>query len=171
VPFRPKKVEISGPPFQTAQEMDFPPSKSIRPTTYKKTGTLVILWTRDFRAQSEMVSNTVSSGFCLMCIKCVCVWAVWRVGRGCGEFVMRDRPNSRAAGRKGEGCRKRRWTSSVAIGHHRVPPRISRQPFRAAIRRVGGLFFQVTRSVEDCHDRYGGARAMPACPHPAVSCC
>jgi hypothetical protein len=35
--------------------MDFPPS--ILPAPYKKTGTLVILWTRDFRAHSEMVSN------------------------------------------------------------------------------------------------------------------
>jgi hypothetical protein len=42
--------------------MDFPPSKSICPAPYKKTGTLVILWTgglwtRYFRAYSEMVSN------------------------------------------------------------------------------------------------------------------
>jgi hypothetical protein len=87
---------------------------------------------------------------------------------------MRDKPNSRAAGRKGEGYRKLRWASSVGIGHRSVLPRISRQPVRAAARPagwVGGLFFQVTRSVEDCHDRYGGgARAMPTRPHPAVSC-
>ncbi len=36
-------------PLQTAREMDFPASKSIRPAPYKKTGTLVILWTRDFK--------------------------------------------------------------------------------------------------------------------------
>jgi hypothetical protein len=34
----------------------------------------------------------------------------------------RDSPSIRAAGRKGEGCRKRRWTSSVAIGHRSFPP-------------------------------------------------
>jgi hypothetical protein len=38
--------------------MDFPASKSIYVQPHiKKTGTLVILWTRDFRAHSEMVSN------------------------------------------------------------------------------------------------------------------
>jgi hypothetical protein len=39
----------------------------------------------------------------------------------------RDSPSSRAAGCKGEGCRKRRWTSSVAIGHSSVPPRVGRR--------------------------------------------
>jgi hypothetical protein len=51
----------------------------------------------------------------------------------------RDSPSSRAAGCKGEGCRKQRWTSSVAIGHSSVPSRIGRRlSWAAAIRRVGG---------------------------------
>jgi len=35
-------VAIQGPPLQTALVMDFPPSKSIRPAPFKKTGTLIV---------------------------------------------------------------------------------------------------------------------------------
>jgi hypothetical protein len=34
--FGPKKVEISGPTLQKSREMDFPPSKSVRPASYKQ---------------------------------------------------------------------------------------------------------------------------------------
>jgi hypothetical protein len=53
--FGPKKVEISGPTLSKGPRNGFPASKSIRPAPYKKSDTLVILWTRDFRAHSEMV--------------------------------------------------------------------------------------------------------------------
>ncbi len=71
--------------------MDLDRGKSIpHPNPYvpphiQKTGTLVILWTRDFRAHSEMVYK--SSGFCLMHIKCVCVLCMGSMegeGGGCG---------------------------------------------------------------------------------------
>jgi hypothetical protein len=52
----PKNSRFQGPPLQTVREIDFPhPNPYVQP--HIKTGTLVILWTRDFTAHSEMVSN------------------------------------------------------------------------------------------------------------------
>jgi hypothetical protein len=64
------------------------------------------------------------------------------IARPLGKGV-RDSPNSRAAGRDGEGCRKRRGMSRAAIVYRSVPPRVGRRPlWAAAIRRVGGCYFK-----------------------------
>jgi hypothetical protein len=53
-----KKVEtFRAQPFKRTEKWISPhPNPYVQPRI-KKTGTLVILWTRDFRAHSEMVSN------------------------------------------------------------------------------------------------------------------